>query len=880
MAHFGRPREKFSNGTLPKPKPYTKEMFKKQSDLYLQGYFGAEDKELYKNNLENVFKKGVEEGVVSEEEALEWIQDRKKIYSTLIEEAGKQPAEFPPAYSVEPDINKYYENQLATGGRIHLAKAGVADPANNIVKGQDLGTGIQQRLKFGKIKYVTSAVEDTTLKEYNTYKDAKAFRETLIEKYKIGETKPYTGKYNYKELIKDKDFEKFWKAKVDAINTKGADSIIQGKGSREAIKTIIKEYKLKPNDYKGIFEALVEEVRNTDRLKKGRARPGQTKLVSAKIIDNLMETFKKAYKPTLGTIDTKTMGKLLKLPDGELEKVMGFINKSIPAETAHLMDSDVVTRTDKAAAVKKMLNDAGITFAKHGRGEIGSRWRFGLDKDSKKFKNLEKSKTFGFVTEKPVRKYPINYKDKFTAISRTSPEYLEIGYDKDSGAIRQLTKSLNNAVKGMSDVELRAFINDNPKIKNLVTVRFDPSSPNLFTNTPFEDMTISQIRQNLQFEKDHIRGRSTVKYDAATKKILDGLNIEYPKNLYLINKALNISTKQRVENFVAKYPNEAEKIKKIDKYFKDNKISYYNRSTGTYGGAKPSKSAVELGHLGITKTSQLHKLLSGTYKDTRGNIKPIAKDVNKLLLIINEQNKARGGVSLIDDMAIIQKEGKAKGWKLNSFAAVLDFTDSMQAAGIKLPPAVTQAASRIIDIGGATLRGVGKVALVLDPIFMGFDEARAKRRGAGELDTIQYMGEAFVEGLVNLPTVVAGAAKWTKDKLTGEAKPEFKSDILYTPKTFAQENLEKNLKDTSMDERVKNVEWDMYSAGKYKEPLIANPEYQEILESISREDIEKKLRHDDELSPYKNIDIEKEVVTENKPTYGFYADQIKNLKIP
>jgi len=24
----------------------------------------------------------------------------------------------------------------------------------------------------------------------------------------------------------------------------------------------------------------------------------------------------------------------------------------------------------------------------------------------------------------------------------------------------------------------------------------------------------------------------------------------------------------------------------------------------------------------------------------------------------------------------------------------------------------------------------------------------------------------------------------------------------------------------------------------------------------------------------------KEVVTENKPTYGFYADQIKNLKIP
>ena len=53
-------------------------------------------------------------------------------------------------------------------GRQRFAEAGLADPANNIVKGQDLGTGIQQRLKSGKIKYVTSAVEDTILKEKNS----------------------------------------------------------------------------------------------------------------------------------------------------------------------------------------------------------------------------------------------------------------------------------------------------------------------------------------------------------------------------------------------------------------------------------------------------------------------------------------------------------------------------------------------------------------------------------------------------------------------------------------------------------------------------------------------------------------------------------------
>ena len=118
MAHFARPREKFSNGTLPKPKPYTKEMFKKQSDLYLQGYFGTDNKDLYKNNLEDVFEKGIKEGVVSEEEAIEWIQGRKKIYTTLMDEArrqGDQPAELPTSYGVEPDINEFED-----GGRVGL----------------------------------------------------------------------------------------------------------------------------------------------------------------------------------------------------------------------------------------------------------------------------------------------------------------------------------------------------------------------------------------------------------------------------------------------------------------------------------------------------------------------------------------------------------------------------------------------------------------------------------------------------------------------------------------------------------------------------------------------------------------------------------------
>jgi len=762
------------------------------------------------------------------------------------------------------DIKDYWRRSWGIGDRQPFAEAGLADPANNIVKGQDLGTGIQQRLKFGKIKYVTSAVEDTILKEYNNYKDAKAFRETLIEKYKIGEPKDYKGKYNYKELIKDKDFEKFWKAKVDG---KDADTILQGMGTREAIQKVIKKYNLKPNDYEGIFNKVVEETRISEAVRKGKGKPGQKRLVSAQILSNLLQTFEDAYKPTLGTIDTKTMSKLLKLPEGELEKLMTFMNKSYPAETAHLVDSDIISRTDKAAAVKKMLNDAGITFAKHGRGEKGARWRFGLDKDSKKFKNLENSKTFGFVTEKKDRKYPRHYKEDLTTISKQSAEYKKMEYGKDRGAVRQLTKALNNAVKGMSDTQLRAFINANPKIKNLVTVRFDPSSPNLFINTPLEKMTISEIRQNLQLETDHIRGRSTIKYDAATKKILDGIGVEYPKNLYIISKALNMSTKQRVENFVANYPNEAKKIKKINKYFKDNKISYYNRRTGTYGGAKPSKSAVELGHLGITKTSELKKLLSGTYKDTRGNIKPITKNVTKLIAIINEQNKARGGISLIDDMAMIQNEASSKGVRFNSFAGFMDFANS----GIEIPPAVRQAADRVMEVGGKFLRGFGKAAIVLDPIFAAMDASEALGKGASGKETGEYVVKRFAEGVLNIPGLVAGAAKYVKDKATGTGekagpfeylptKSKFDSEVLpWGEFTFAQDKLKKQLDETPENvklRRIAEIEFDQTMP--YMVDVMDMPDSREELEIKKDKFLTEKLGENYKITHPKQVEEEKQ----------------------
>ena len=687
------------------------------------------------------------------------------------------------------------------------AKAGLVDPENKVKKGQELGKGIIQRVRpNGTIEYaVTSVGGDNPIsyKGANAYKNAQTKRAEQVKKYKIGEVKDYKGKYNYKDLIKDKDFEKFWKAKVDA---KDADSILQGQGSREGIQKVIKKHNLKPNDYEGIFNKLLEEVRISEAVRKGRGKLGQTKLVSPAIVDNLMETFKNAYKPNIGTIDTKAMGKLLKLSDGELEKLMTFIDKDYPAEELRLAKSSDVSRTSKAAIVKNKLKAAGITVTKHGRKGEGSRYRFKLDKDinkaDKKFKQLEKSKTFGFSKEYKIPKYPKSYKDKFTTLSKLSDEYKKMGYSKDRGAIHQLTKALNNAVKGMTDAEVRAFVNDNPKIKNLVTARFNARTGNI-DNIPLSQMSTAQIRQNLQFEQDHIRGRSTVKYDAGTKKILDGLGIEYPKNLYIIPKAINMSTKRAVENFVSDYPEETKKINKINKWFKKNNLSYFNRRTEKYGGAKPSKSSVELKHLGITKTSQLKNLFSGTYKDSSGKKRVITKDVNKLINVINERNKVRHGVALTDDIKVIQKAANANGFRLNSFAGFMDFANS----GIEFSPEVKKSMARVMEVGGKALRGVGKVAVVIDPMFAAYDFSSAIGKGATGKDAGIYAGQRFFEGLANLPDLAASGIKYGSDFLQGKKGDDlkFEQGTLYKPYDFAQRNLEEKLEAMPKSQKLRNI---------------------------------------------------------------------------
>jgi len=752
------------------------------------------------------------------------------------------------------DDNKMFEVDVDRDGvnlmfRKKFAKAGLVDKANNVKPGDDLGRGIAQRLKGKQIKYIASGLGGDSLTEHKTLKDAKAHRKMLIEKH--GDPKKsfmkYEGKYSYKELAKDPDFVDFWKSKVDGDKIATRTGKFKGERSVEdAIQKVVKKYKLKPNDYEGIWNKTVEETRISEAVRKGtQLGKGKKKLISNAIISNLVETFNKSYKPNVGTINTAEMEKLLKLTKGELSKLMSNIDKPYPKEKFRLTDTSKVSRIDKAAALKDILNREGISYRKASRGDgPGKDYRFVLDPDKKKakqkFKKLEKSKTFGFPKKTFYTKYPKSYKQDITTISKQSAEYKKFGYGRDRNTILLLGRALNNGLRKMSDKELYKFVDNNPKLKNLVTSFFDAKT-GLIEPVPLEEMDMQQIRTNAQFEVDHIRGRATVDYDRATKKILDGLDIEYPKNLYIIPKALNNTTKKRVENYVANNPNEKAKIKRIDDYFKKNKLTYFNRNTGNYGGYKPSKSALDISHLGITKKKELENLITGTYIDERGKKRAVTKDPPKLIATLNELNKARGGVSLEDDIKIVSEHAKSKGVRFNSFAGFVDFTDM----GFELPPAVKQAATRILNTSGTVLRGVGKAAVVIDPLFAAFDESKAKRRGAGLKDTAEYVTDSLVQGVFNLPDLVVSGGDFLSNKIAGK-DAKFETGKLYKPFTFAEEELEKNLQKTSIDERVNNVMLDIASSGGYKSPNLANPEYLKIFESLSKEDVKNQLLKEDE----------------------------------
>ena len=119
--------------------PYNAETFKEKSDLYLQGILGTSNKDFYKSKLQNEYEKAMRKGALSAKEAMEWVQDRAKLYSTLIDESKRQERtlgqelrgvpsfSLPTAYGVEKD-------KKSQGGRVGYSQGSTSGNLDDLLQ--------------------------------------------------------------------------------------------------------------------------------------------------------------------------------------------------------------------------------------------------------------------------------------------------------------------------------------------------------------------------------------------------------------------------------------------------------------------------------------------------------------------------------------------------------------------------------------------------------------------------------------------------------------------------------------------------------------------------------------------------------------------------
>ena len=89
LASGGRVGYKDGETVLPKPKPFTADMFKDKADLYLQGIFAGPNKDLFLPKIRSVLEQAVNEGSITQEEGMKFINDRILFYKNFAEENPK-----------------------------------------------------------------------------------------------------------------------------------------------------------------------------------------------------------------------------------------------------------------------------------------------------------------------------------------------------------------------------------------------------------------------------------------------------------------------------------------------------------------------------------------------------------------------------------------------------------------------------------------------------------------------------------------------------------------------------------------------------------------------------------------------------------------------
>jgi hypothetical protein len=203
-----------------------------------------------------------------------------------------------------------------------------------------------------------------------------------------------------------------------------------------------------------------------------------------------------------------------------------------------------------------------------------------------------------------------------------------------------------------------------------------------------------------------------------------------------------------------------------------------------------------------------------------------------------------------EELGLNKKQTVQLGNRLNSGIPVDDMA-RMISSDLKIP------VKTIGNILGKVLRGFGKAAVVVDPMFAAFDASHAFGKGASGQEAGEYVTKRFGEGILNIPDLAASAVKWGKGKITGEDTP-FETGTLYEPFTFAQKGLEEDLADTPENvklRRIAEIKFDQTMP--YMVDVMDMPDSREELEIKKDKFLKEELGENYKITHPKQVEEEK-----------------------
>ena len=150
---------------------------------------------------------------------------------------------------------------------------------------------------------------------------------------------------------------------------------------------------------------------------------------------------------------------------------------------------------------------------------------------------------------------------------------------------------------------------------------------------------------------------------------------------------------------------------------------------------------------------------------------------------------------------------KSKGFTLNSFAGVVDLSQS----GITIPANVRRSMDNILKVGGKIAKVGGKAAVVIDPLFAAMDFSKAMGEGLSGKESASYTGQKFLQDIFNLPRTLEDLAYVATDKGTFKNFGQKENRLFsYEPRVFADEYLQEKIEatpDTTKDFRKARIDY-------------------------------------------------------------------------